>query len=127
VRVAGRVGLVGPKLIKVVVAAGSGQQVLGGEVTCSSSSSLVSNPGSWMSSITNISSGSCTITFATNTWETYPHCVMINSNSSSTTMISYKVYSVSTTAFSFRGRTDAPGDITSQAAMLICVGEKYVP
>lgn len=85
---------------------------------CSTSASITSQSGSWISSIGNISSGCCTITIASGEFSATPVCVanFKNASSSSTVVSNSATSSTSLTVCSSVGGT------TTYNANIICRG-----
>jgi hypothetical protein len=67
-----------------------------GTYTCAASSSLGYNPGGWMTGITNISSGLCTISVRAGTFSQRPMCYVTNLGTVTTQSRSVKMDSSST-------------------------------
>lgn len=90
-------------------------------INCDSSSTINKQSGSWVSSVSNISSGACTVTWTTNYFPNDPYCLSTNFDNTTdiTTLANANTTSVTTNGFGIGGSDD-----TSYDVMLICVGPK---
>lgn len=96
-------------------------------VTCSSSSAIVNQSGSWISSVGNIASGICTITMATGMWSAAPDCVMNEFAGAGSLTVGAQVNVASATSLSITGSYTSGGTTTTQTnydAYLICMGPR---
>ena len=105
-----------------VISKGSSQlNIMLGNITCSSSSAIDNNIGSWISSAGNITAGACTITLNSGVFGSAPYCMATwgNSSFSNTTASTVGVTASSATSI----RTDcatSSGDCTSYSVRLLC-------
>jgi hypothetical protein len=113
-----------PLLVGSVTSNSSGlERVERTKVTCSSSSSITSQSGSWVTSIGNISSGTCDISIDSSKWSSAPTClttgdidntaVFAKTRSTTTSMIQIFAYNSVTNS--------AP---TSYTAQVLCMGPR---
>lgn len=98
-------------------------------VTCSSSSSVTRQSGSWISSIGNVSSGACALTFATGTFSDLPSCVgSYNSNATGEQdVVAVQVTSATAATISFRWQVSAAATVNNDTAgvgHIICMGPR---
>jgi hypothetical protein len=103
---------------------GSADKIARATVTCSSSSSIGAQGGTWISSIGNISSGACAITFSGTPFSTTGYACTV-STSLSNTLYSVAVQSKTTSGFTIEGKFNSSGttaSLTSYTADLICMG-----
>jgi hypothetical protein len=93
-------------------------------VTCSGSSSILRQTGSWVSSVGNVSSGMCTLTLAAGTFSSTPTCVE-SISAGSVSNLAVNVGHTSDTSVSvgcYNGATTAA--CTSYTASIICMGPR---
>lgn len=88
---------------------------------CSSSSSIVQNPYSMGASITNISSGTCTITLTTGYFSNFPNCTG-NYSESTTGGVMVNVMVDSATSIRVRHVVDTGSAPTNPGGNVICMG-----
>lgn len=120
-----------PNLVGSVISNTSGQErVERAAIICSGSSSIASQSGSWLSSIGNISSGTCTITIASGIFSGGYSCVLTKRGTlSATTHQTLNVDPVSATSLVVGASLSSSGSSTIAAssgfnADLICMGAK---
>lgn len=114
-----------PIIVNSVSSNGSGPwRIESALLTCSGSSSIQSQTGTWISSIGNIGAGNCTVTFAAGAFSAAPFCVMTQRNQSNPDSI-FSANSVTSSSFSMDCDLAASGtDCTSFDAYLMCMGAR---
>ena len=97
------------------------------KVVCSSSSSITSQSGSWISSIGNISSGACVLTLASGLFSSAPVCVMNLEAANGGATIGAQTDVDSTTSVTLTGAFNIGGTTTTSTTFtgyLICMGPR---
>jgi len=114
-----------PQLINSVVTQYSGvfrtERAL---LNCDASSSIVRQFGSWVSSIGNISSGTCTITLVTGIFSAAPICTTIQSSSSATQILSINESTITATNVEINSKNGAGTNASATDYYLECTGPK---
>lgn len=116
-----------PALINSVVSKYEGATSFeSADVTCSSSSAINNNPGSWISSIGNISSGQCAITIANGVFSGAPDCVMTPQSSTAITdAVIYRHNFISATSGTVAAyNVTAAANATTFRVDVLCKGPK---
>lgn len=116
-----------PALINSVVSRYEGSTSFeSADVTCSSSSTINNNPGSWISSIGNISSGQCAITIANGVFSGAPDCVMTPQSSTAITdAVIYRTNFISSTSGTVAAyNVTAAANATTFRVDVLCKGPK---
>lgn len=113
-----------PLLVGSVTSSSAGlERIERTKVTCSSSSSITNQSDSWVTSIANISSGTCDLTIDSSKWSAAPTC--ITTGDIDNTAVFAKTRSTSTSMvqiFAYNSVTNtAP---TSYTAQIICTGSR---
>lgn len=99
----------------------NGNKIGAARLDCDSSSSIVENPDGMISTIGNISTGTCVVTFATGYFSAKPICSPSwDGNSTPTTPFSY--YSICTSATSCN--VGGGGSVTTAQMNIICIGPR---
>ena len=114
-----------PLITNSVSTSSTGQlRVEAANLNCDAGSAITSQNGSWVSSIGNISSGKCAVTFATGAFSSAPYCTA--SNYSATNDRFELSVSASTTSGVSLGcySESGAGNCTAFDAHLLCVGAK---
>jgi hypothetical protein len=99
----------------------SGEVIGSAVLDCDSSSSIIRNRQGMVASLTNISSGSCTVTLASNYFSASPDCT-ISWNGGGSTAISY--ITSSATALTIGGVTDTGSAVSSLQVNIQCNGPR---
>lgn len=97
------------------------------QIVCSSSSSITSQSGSWISSVANISSSRCAITIASGMFSAAPMCVAAVDSTSTATINSANINTTSSTTVSIGGLNQASGVTTPLSTGtydVICMGPR---
>lgn len=97
------------------------------KVVCSSSSSITSQSGSWISSIGNISSGACVLTLASGLFSSAPVCVMNLEAANGGATIGAQTTVSSSTSVTLTGAFNIGGTTTTSTTFtgyLICMGPR---
>jgi hypothetical protein len=106
-----------------VTTGGSSERVERAVVNCDGSSAIISQSGSWVSSIGNISAGACTVTLASGKFTSAPTCVA-SANSSSSPTVYLSAYVTSSTSVTIDCSADGTTDCSVYDANLICMGPR---
>ena len=98
-------------------------------VNCSSSSSVTSQSGSWISSVGNISSGVCSITLAAGIFSATPSCTVAHNASDAGVVSMNQLLANSATSLSYTCRyvnsgSSTVNNCTSASANIICMGAR---
>jgi len=95
-----------------------------GKITCSGSSSVVSQTGTWISSIGNVSSGNCAITFSAGAFSSTPICTVAPYYNSENDLIITIATPTSSGLTTKCYDVSAAGQCSSYEANLICMGAR---
>lgn len=90
--------------------------------TCSGSSSITTQFGTWISTIGNISGGNCAVTFSGSPFSSAPQCQATWSSSGSNAII--YTFSETTSGFSVGALTDTGAAAASFTGKVMCVGPR---
>jgi hypothetical protein len=113
-----------PLLINSVTSSYSGvARIEAGVVSCSATSSLGSQFGSWLSSVGNVSSGSCSITINSGQFSSTPFCWAIATDTTGSPVI-ISATATSSTAASIDCSDNAGTACTSYTVRFFCLGAK---
>lgn len=93
------------------------------ELNCDSSSSIVRQEGSWVSSIGNVSSSACTVTIATGAFSATPYCWGQKTTTGPNDYIT-RVTATSATSVIITCEDDASGGCSAIDFILFCIGTK---
>ena len=92
-------------------------------INCDASSAVLSQHGSWVSSVGNVASGACAVTITTGIFSSTPYCwAIMNDSGFAATNYSLVVIPASSTSVSFD--CYAGGDCTDFDVSLFCMGSK---
>jgi hypothetical protein len=97
------------------------------KLNCDSGSSIISQLGSWVSSIGNVSTGACAVTITAGTFSSAPYCNATatgNTGAGLDNGLIMNVDATSATAVSVDCETDASNACTSFDFILTCTGAK---
>lgn len=95
------------------------------KLTCSFSSSITSQSGSWISSIGNVSSGVCAVNFAASAFTTAPSCVVNRTDGGASSLVASTSTSASTSTVNVRGfDSSANTNATTFTFDILCMGAK---
>lgn len=105
-----------------VLSYGPTERVERAKVTCSGSSSIVSQSGTWLSSVGNVSSGTCAYTIAAGIFSGEPACHF--QEIAGAGAFYFHTAAATTTSLSIRGVTDSGTNITAATGYLLCMGPR---
>lgn len=112
-----------PLLVNSVLNTSSGvTRIEAAKLNCDAAAAITSQHGSWISSIGNISSGTCSITITSGTFSSTPYCWAQWDTGGSNTIVG--AFASSATAAAVFGGTDAGAADTAFDAQFFCVGAK---
>lgn len=117
-----------PLLVGGVTSNTSGlERIERAKLTCSGASAIVSQSGSWISSIGNISTGACTVTIAAGIFSAAPSCFMTADNQNGTIAFGAQANVVSSTSVIVTGAYNSAGTTTTTTSWtphLLCMGPR---
>lgn len=117
-----------PAIPQSVISGSNGVEgVYRARITCSSSSAIIDQSGSWVTSIANNSSGVCNITIASGIFSANPTCVANLISNSNGTLFAANAQTNSTTQVGVVGMGQAGGSTgfqTNYNFSIICMGPK---
>jgi len=94
-----------------------------GRITCSASSSIVSQLGNWIASVGNVSAGACVVTFVANTFSAAPYCHMTEVSSNPSAVLGINTVSSSSVTTDCDAASSG-ADCTSTTYEIMCTGAK---
>lgn len=113
-----------PVLVGSVTSSSSGVvRAESGRITCSSSSSIVSQLGNWIASVGNVSAGACVVSFVANTFSAAPYCKMTEISSNPSAVLGINTVSSSSVTTDCDAASSG-ADCTNNTYDIMCIGAK---
>lgn len=117
-----------PTLVGSVTSGSTGaERIERAYLNCDSGSAITSQSGSWVSTIGNISSGTCTVTIATGMFSATPVCVTTTNNNSNAVVEGTQISVASATSFTLTSTYYFGAAVNVRTAFdanVICVGPR---